>query len=122
MALSHARAGEVVSVEPLGSELESTKTTTLVKTDHLEIIRLILKSGKSLPNHIAPGILIVQCLEGRVLFQCLGETHELTPGQFLHLPHAEPHAVESLESTALLLTIVRTPPKDPVIDEKSEES
>ena len=38
------------------------------------------------------------------------------------LPHAEPHAVESLESASLLLTIVRTPSKDPVIDETSEES
>lgn len=125
MALLHAKAGEVVSVEPLGSELESTKTTTLVKTDQLEMIRLIMKSGKSLPNHTAPGILIVQCLEGRVLFKCLGETHELTSGQLLHLPHAEPHAVDCLESAALLLTILSAHSKNPPInkiDEASEES
>lgn len=125
MAIPHAKAGEVVSIEPLGPQLESTKTMTLVKTDQLEIIRLIMKAGKLLPDHTAPGILIVQCLEGRVLFKCLGETRELTSGQFLHLPQAEPHAVECLESAALLLTIVREHPKDPPInkiDEASEES
>lgn len=125
MALTHAKEGEVVCLGPLGSELESIKTAALVKNDHLEIIRLIMKSGKSIPNHTAPGILIVQCLEGRVLFKCLGETRELTSGQLLHLPHAEPHALECLESAAVLLTIIRTHPKYPPInkiDEASEES
>ena len=109
MADSHSEAGELINVCPLGSQLESKKTTTLVKTDHLQIIRLILKSGKSLPNHSAPGILIIQCLEGRVIFKCLGKTHELSPGQLLHLPPAEPHAVECLETASLLLTIFPIP-------------
>ncbi len=125
MTLSHAKEGEVVNLGQQVSDLELTKTATLVKNDHMEIIRLIMKSGKSLPDHTAPGILIVQCLAGRVLFKCLGETRELTSGQLLHLPDAEPHAVECLESAALLLTIIRTHPKNPPInkvDEASEES
>lgn len=125
MALSHTKAGEVVNIGPLGSELESTKTATLVKTEDLEIIRLILKAGKSLPNHSATGILVVQCLEGRVVFKCLGKTHELTPGDLLHLPSEEPHAVECLETAALLLTVIPThAPHAPInkIDEASEES
>lgn len=109
MADSHSGAGELINVCPLGSQLESAKTTTLVKTDHLKIIRLIMKSGSSLPNHSAPGILTIQCLEGRVLFTCLGKTHELGPGQLLHLPPAETHAVECLESASLLLTIFPIP-------------
>ncbi|QDV52828.1 cupin domain-containing protein [Gimesia fumaroli] len=125
MTQSYTEAGEVIDLGPLGDALESTKTTTLVKTDDLEIIRLILKAGKSLPNHTAKGILTVQCLEGRVSFKALGKEHELTAGQLLHLPDTEPHAVECLESAALLLTIVRshnpTPPLNQ-IDEASEES
>jgi len=109
MTNSYSAAGEVINVSPLGSDIESAKTATLVKTDDLQIIRLILKSGKSLPNHTAPGILIIQCLEGRVRFECMGKTHELTPGQLLHLPPVEPHAVECLETAALLLTIIPTP-------------
>lgn len=125
MTQSYAKAGEVVSLGPLGADLESTKTGMLVKTDALEIVRLIMKAGKSLPNHTAHGILIVQCLEGRVRFKCFDETHELTAGKLLHLPDAEPHAVECLESAALLLTIVRShTPSPPIneVDEASEES
>lgn len=109
MADSHSNAGELIDVSCLGSDLESTKTTTLVKTDQLQIIRLIMKKGASLPNHSAPGVLVIQCLEGRLLFKCLGKTHELNPGNLLHLPPAEPHAVECLETAALLLTIFSTP-------------
>lgn len=125
MTLSHLKAGEVICVGPLGSDLESTQTATLVKTEDLQIVRLIIKAGKSLPNHTAPGILIVQCLEGRVIFKCLEKTHELTSGDLLHLPNAEPHAVECLETAALLLTIIPTHSKNaPInqIDEASEES
>jgi len=125
MALSHAKAGEVVDVTPLGADLESTKTTTLVKTNELEIIRLVMKSGKKLPQHTAPGILIIQCLEGRVRFDCLGESHELTAGQLLHLPQSESHAVECLEPASLLLTILSDPSKKRhlhTIDEASDES
>ncbi|WP_339731600.1 cupin domain-containing protein [uncultured Gimesia sp.] len=122
MTQSYIKAGELIDVSPLGSELESTKTATLVKTDDLEIIRLILKAGKSLPNHTAPGILTVHCLEGRVQFKCLNQTHELTAGKLIHLPDAEPHAVECLESAALLLTIVRSHTPSPPIDEVDEAS
>ncbi|HAW31359.1 MAG TPA: cupin [Planctomycetaceae bacterium] len=125
MSPSHAKAGEVLTVAPLGSALESTKTTTLVKTDDLEIIRLIIKAGNSLPSHSAPGALTVQCLEGHVRFKCMGEDHDLKAGQLIYLPHAETHAVECVESAALLLTIVpshsKTPPLNRV-DEASDES
>lgn len=125
MTLSHTKAGEVVDIGPLGADLESAKTTTLVKTDELQIIRLVLQAGRSLPNHSAAGILTVQCLEGRVQFTCLGETHELSAGHLLHLPHAEPHSVECVESASLLLTIITDPSgKRPLnaIDEASDES
>ena len=45
MADSYSEAGELINVCPLGSQLESMKTTTLVKTDHLQIIRLIMDSS-----------------------------------------------------------------------------
>ncbi|WP_417384892.1 cupin domain-containing protein [Gimesia sp.] len=125
MSPSHAKAGEVLTVCPLGSDLESTKTTTLVKTEDLEIVRLIIKSGNSLPSHSASGVLTVQCLEGYVRFKCMGEDHDLKAGQLIYLPHAETHSVECIESAALLLTIVPTHTRKPpmnTIDEASDES
>src|SRR5512144_22045 len=46
MAIPHAKPGEVIDVRPLGSALAQAKTTTLVKTPTLEVIRLIIPEGK----------------------------------------------------------------------------
>ncbi|HBL42955.1 cupin domain-containing protein [Gimesia sp.] len=125
MSPSHAKPGEVLTVAPLGADLESTKTKILVKTDDLEIVRMIIKAGNSLPSHSAQGVLTVQCLEGHVRFKCMGNDHDLKAGQMIYLPHAETHSVECVESAALLLTIVPSQSKKPpmnTIDEASDES
>ena len=68
MAIPHAKSGEVIDIRPLGSALAQARTTTLVKTKTLEIIRLVIPSGKEIPEHQAHGEITVQCLEGRVAF------------------------------------------------------
>lgn len=106
MAIEHAAPGEVMDVRPLGEQLSSTKTTTLVKTETLEIIRLVLPAGKKIAEHTARGVLTVQCLEGRVRFGVEGEPRELGPGDLLHLKPEQPHDVEALEASSLLLTLI----------------
>ncbi len=105
MSLSHAKSGEVVQL-PLGSTLGSAQTTSLVKTDRLELIRLVLRAGKVIPLHKAPGEITVQCLEGRVAFTAAGQTQELTAGQLLYLTAAEPHALTAIEDSSLLVTLL----------------
>ena len=105
MSIKHAKPGEVIQL-PLGAALCSSKTTTLVKTVDLELIRLVLAAGKELPTHDAPGEIIVQCLEGRVAFTADGKTQELTPGQMLYLAAGEPHAVKGIENSSLLVTLL----------------
>ena len=51
MAIPHAKPGEVVDIRPLGAELQDTQTTTLVKTDRVEVIRLVLPAGKEIKRH-----------------------------------------------------------------------
>ena len=123
MAIEHAQPGEVVNVGPLGAALVDSKTTTLAKTDKLEIIRLVMPAGKEIPTHSAPGELIVQCLEGRVAFNCLGANKELVQDDLLYLPAHEPHSVKGIENGSLLLTILlpQVMNKD-VVQEASEES
>lgn len=105
MSVQHAQSGEVIPLL-LGSTLSSSKTTTLVKTADLELIRLILPAGKEIPSHKAPGEITVQCLEGRVSFTAEGKTQELTPGQMLYLKAGEPHAVKGIEDSSLFVTIL----------------
>lgn len=106
MALKHAEPGEVIDVSPLGSALETTKTSTLFKTEHVEVIRIVMHTGKVIPEHEAPGEIIVQCLEGRIAFTVSGKTEELGSGQMLYLKAEEPHAVCCLENASFLVTIL----------------
>jgi len=106
MAIPHASPGEVIDVTPLGSALAGTKTTTLAKTEHLEIIRLVMRAGKEISEHQAPGEIMLHCLEGRIAFTALGKTQELGPDQLLYLPAGEPHALRCLEDASCMLTIV----------------
>jgi quercetin dioxygenase-like cupin family protein len=106
MAIPHAQPLEVINVSPFGSGLAAAKTTALIKTNHMEVIRLVLPAGKELSEHKAPGDILMQCLEGRVAFTSLGKTVELGPGQLVFLPAAEPHSVRAIEDTSFLLTIL----------------
>jgi quercetin dioxygenase-like cupin family protein len=105
MAIPHLKSGEQMQLV-LGRGLPGAKTTTLLKTDAIEVIRLVLPAGKEIPEHKAPGEITVQCLEGKVLFTAHGEQRELEAGKFLYLSTAEPHALKSLEDSSLLVTIL----------------
>ena len=107
MSIPHANPGEIIQL-PLGAALSSSKTTSLVKTADLELIRLVLPAGKEIPTHKAPGEITVQCLEGRVAFTAESRTQELTAGQLLYLTAGEPHAVKAIEASSLLVTILLT--------------
>jgi quercetin dioxygenase-like cupin family protein len=72
MAIPHAESNQVVSVEPLGPDLAATKTWTLLKTEQMQVIRLVVPAGKEIPAHDAPGEITVQCIEGRVAFTAAG--------------------------------------------------
>ena len=106
MSIPHIKSGELVKL-PLGPALGSTRTTTLVKTTDLELIRLIIPAGKVIPLHKAPGEITVQCIEGRVEFTAKDRTQELTKGHLLYLDAGELHALKGLEESSLLVTLLR---------------
>ena len=49
MAQAHALSGQIVSVRPLGAQLRSTSSTAILKAGQLEVMRIVLLEGKSLP-------------------------------------------------------------------------
>jgi quercetin dioxygenase-like cupin family protein len=105
MAIQHAKSGDIISL-PLSAALTASKTTTLVKTADLEVIRLVLPAGKEIPTHKAPGEITVQCLEGRVAFTAHGKTQELVGGQMSYLAASEPHTLKAAEDSTVLVTIL----------------
>ena len=106
MAVTHAASGQVIDIRPLAEKLTESVTTTLIKTDKLEVIRLVLPAGKEIPQHHVAGELTVQCLEGRVDFNVQGQTKTLAAGQLLFLSGTEPHALRSLDDSSVLVTIL----------------
>ena len=112
MAIHHAEPGEVFDIRPLGGRLAQAVTTTLAKSDELEILQLILPAGKKIAPHKVAGPITVQCLEGRVECQAFGQWQALEAGQMLFLTGGEMHAVKSLEDSSVLITIHLTTEDD----------
>src|SRR5690606_25983286 len=106
MAIPHAQSGEVIDVRPLGPSLATARTTTLVKSATLEVLRLVVTAGKEIPVHEVAGEVLLQCLEGMVGIQVGGDTQVLEAGQLLYLAGHEPHAVRGIQDASLLVTIL----------------
>jgi len=90
---------------PLGAGLYGSKSETLLKTEGLELIRLVVPAGKEITTHKSPSEVTLQCIEGRVAFTYDGYTEELQAGELLHLCPGEPHSVKGIENSSLLLTL-----------------
>ena len=105
MAISHIQSGEVVQL-PLGPALSGSKTTTLMKSTDLELIRLIVPAGKVIPLHKAPGEITVQCVEGKVEFTIGRVARELTAGSMLFVEGGGEHSLRAQENSSLLVTIL----------------
>lgn len=106
MAIEHAQPGEAIDVRPLGAALAESKTHTLIKTQNLEVVRMVMPAGKEISGHEAPGEITVQCPEGKIAFTSQGKTEDLEAGQMLYLAAEEPHSVACIEDASFLLTIL----------------
>lgn len=84
---------------------------------------MAVEQGKEIPEHRAPGQVLLQCLTGKVAISCGGKTCELGAGQLLFLPDREPHSVAGIEDSWLLLTLILPVAKAyEEVQEASEES
>jgi len=100
MAIPHAAPGQAIDVAA------SEQTTALFKSADLEVIRLVLPAGKSLPPHKVAGEITIQCVEGAIDITAGGQSHVLRAGQLLYLSGNVMHGVTALEDASALVTIV----------------
>jgi quercetin dioxygenase-like cupin family protein len=106
MAIPHSLPGEAIDVQPFGARLSAEKTVALFKSNDLEVMRLVLRAGKSLPPHKVPGEITIQCIEGSIDVTAEGESHVLRAGQLLFLLGNVAHGVTALEDSTALVTVV----------------
>lgn len=109
MAQPHLAPGQIGSVLPLGDKLAQTPSYALLKAPQLEVMRLVLLAGKTMPGHQVSGEITVQCLEGVVDFRIGDTIQRMHPGDFLHLPGGEPHELTAVRDASLLVTICLVP-------------
>ena len=105
MALTHALPGQAIDVAPLGERLAQEKTRALFKSENLEVLRLVLRAGRSLPPHKVAGEITVQCVEGAIDVTVEDGSHVLRGGQLLYLAGNVTHGVTALEDASALVTI-----------------
>lgn len=122
MATLRAHSGEVLDIRPLGTRLATSQTTTLIKTNTLEVIRMVLPAGHKTSQHHVPGEITVQCLEGRIQFEVEETIHEMSAGQLLYLNGGQRHRVQAVDDSSVLLTILlqKHAPDDACSDEYAE--
>ena len=106
MAIAHAAPGQLVDVQPLGSQLSEARTSALFKTDELEVMRVVLPAGKTVPAHKVKGEITIHCLEGQVDFMAGGQTQRMKAGQLVWLEGSVDHALQAVQDASLLVTIV----------------
>jgi nucleotide-binding universal stress UspA family protein/quercetin dioxygenase-like cupin family protein len=103
---STANPGDILDVRPLGGALASAHTRRLLRTPAVEVLRLFVRAGQSIPQHRNAGEILLQCLEGRVDVTALGKARTLEAGHLLQLPAGESHALRGIENASLLLMIL----------------
>jgi len=106
MAIAHAAPGQIVDVQPLGNQLCESRNVALFKTGELEVMRLVMPAGKTMPSHWVKGEITIYCLEGEVDLMAHGRTQHMKAGQLVWLEGGVDHALTAVRDSSLLLTIV----------------
>ena len=104
MAIPHARPGQPVSVHSDTSS--SPQTTTLIKTECIEVLRVVMSKGKQLARHKVPGEITLQCIAGSATLHLGDRECELSPGMLTYLSGGQEHSLTANADSALLLTII----------------
>ena len=109
MAIPHSTAGQVIDIKPLKSALATERTTALFKSRDLEVMRLVLLAGKSLPPHKVAGEVTIQCLEGSLSVDQEGQVSRLEAGDLMLLAGGMTHGVTAMSDASALVTIALRP-------------
>jgi quercetin dioxygenase-like cupin family protein len=106
MAIHHAASGELIDIRPLEAALAGTATRALYKSAHLEVFRMVLPAGKTMPPHQVAGEITVQCLEGSVEFKVAGIGQVMHQGSLLCLAGGQAHSLTAIDDCSILVTLL----------------
>lgn len=103
-------AGEALSFSTLITPTEGgIASRVLSKTSGGNLTLFAIDAGQGLTEHTSPFEALVVVLEGACTLTIGGTPVRATPGTVVRMPADVPHAVEAIESTRLLLLMLREP-------------
>ncbi len=106
MALPHASHRDIVNVAPLGDQLREAVSTSLIKTDRIQLLHLVLPAHKDRPEHHVDDECTIHCLEGVVEIVMGAGTKQLRAGNLIVLPARQRFALRARTDCALLMTLL----------------
>ena len=109
MALPHAASGELIRLKRTEDDIAHFTSVALAKTEHMELIRLVLPKERDMPLHKVEGEITLLCLQGELVCEAHGTNTILRPGEMVYLLGGVPHAIRANEDAVALLTILLNP-------------
>lgn len=106
MALPHAQLRDVINVSPLGDGFAKAVSTSLLKTDRIQLLHLVLPAHHDQPAHHVDDECTIHCIEGDVEVVLPGGTRRLRAGNLVVLPGGETHSLRARSDCALLVTLL----------------
>jgi quercetin dioxygenase-like cupin family protein len=106
MALPHAQLLDVINVAPLGEKLRGAVSTSLIKTDRIQLLHMVLSAHQDQPHHHVDDECTVHCLEGQVEVVTGADVKKLGPGSVVVLPARQQHSLRARTDCALLVTLL----------------
>ena len=82
-----------------------------------KLVLLCLKTGQSVPEHSAPGVVTVIVISGRIQFSEGSEQAEMSKGMVVRLAPRSLHALTALEDSAVFVAISSEAAKQPIAAE-----
>ena len=107
MALPHANPLDVINVGPYGDELKGQVSTSLIKTERMQLLHMVLAPNQDVPQHHVDDECTIHCLEGLVEVVMGIGVRQLRPGNVILLPAKERHSLRARDQvSAVLVTLI----------------
>ncbi|HEX7123742.1 MAG TPA: cupin domain-containing protein [Gemmatimonadaceae bacterium] len=71
----------------------------------LRLLMFTFEAGGHLPEHRAPGYVVIQCVKGELVVEAAGDRHHLRTGAAVVLDPNVPHDVHAMVESEMLLIV-----------------
>lgn len=107
MALPHANPLDVINVGPFCDELQGQVSTSLIKTDRMQLLHMVLAPKQDVPQHHVDEECTIHCLEGIVEVVTGAGVRQLRAGNVILLPARQKHSLRARDQvSAVLVTLI----------------